>query len=94
MQQRLEIVARAKTIAMPKASWKKGDPPIGRPILARARRSNGLQFAAVVVEHVDGNWRLAELPDGDVMDLVIDRWIDIPTLRTTRRAKRKTQRKK
>jgi hypothetical protein len=79
---------------MPKSSWKKGGAPVGRPILARARRSNGLQFAAVVVENIDGNWRLAELPDGDVMDLVIDRWIDIPTLRSTPRARCKTRRKK
>ena len=94
LQQAQKIEARAETIAVPKASWKKSEPPTGRSFLALARRANGTQFAAVVVKHIDGNWRLAELPDGNVMDLVIDCWIDIPPLRSTPRARRKMRQKK
>jgi hypothetical protein len=82
---------RTEIITM--APWKTIDPPKGRPFLARARRIDGAQFAAVVVNHTDGKWRLAEIPDGSMMDLVIDSWTEIPLLRNARRARRKASRR-
>jgi hypothetical protein len=58
-----------------------------------ARRMDGAAIGPAVVARIGGKWRQADLPDGSMSELVIDRWMDIPPVKVIKQKRRKKSRR-